>query len=107
MDLDQTPTNKPSDALPAGTPVLDLERYRPLVEGRYATQEAADAFLRSLWFIMCAFVDLGMDVKSSTENLPFMRELSSAFGEAAPVLANTQNQTDDRAEQNSTQKDDA
>ena len=107
VDLDQTPTNKPSDALPAGTPILDLERYRPLVEGRYATQEAADAFLRSLWFIMCAFVDLGMDVKSSTENLPFMRELSSAFGEAAPILANTENQNHDRAKQEAAQEGDA
>ena len=103
MDSEQTLINK-SDALPAGTPVLDLERYRPLVEGRYATQEAADAFLRSLWFIMCAFVDLGLDVKSSTENLPFMRELSSEFGEVAPVLENTQNQTEDRAEQEAAQE---
>lgn len=96
-----------SDALPAGTPILDIERYRPLVEGRYVSQEAADAFLRAMWFICCAFVDLGLDVKSSTENLPFMRELSSAFGEAAPVLANTENQTEDRAEQEAAQEGDA
>jgi hypothetical protein len=36
-----------------------------------------------------------------------MRELSSEFGEAAPVLENTQNQTEDRAEQEAAQEGDA
>ncbi|MBI1250871.1 MAG: hypothetical protein GC189_05305 [Alphaproteobacteria bacterium] len=96
-----------SDAAPAGTPVLDLDRYRPLVEGHYDNQDAADAFLRSLWFIMCAFVDLGMDVKSSTDNLPFMRELSSEFGTAAPVSDDTQQQNDECEASQAAQKDDA
>ena len=43
---------------------------------------------------MCAFVDLGMDVKSSTANLPFMRELSSEFGSAAPESKNIKQPTD-------------
>ncbi len=104
--MDTEHINKSDHARSAGTPALDLERYRPLVEGRYATQEAADAFLRSLWLIMCAFVDLGMDVKSSTENLPFMRELSSEFRNAAPESDNTQQQTENRADQKAAQKDD-
>ncbi len=107
MELEQTPRSKPDEALSAGTPTLDLDQYRPLVEGRYASQEAADAFLRSLWFIMCAFVDLGLDVKSSTENLPFMRELSSEFGAAAPELENARQQLEERAADNAAQKDNA
>lgn len=63
---------------PAGTPVLDIERYRALIEGQFATPEQGDEFLRSLWFIMVMFIDFGMDVKESTERLPFMRELASA-----------------------------
>jgi hypothetical protein len=83
-----------SDGLGAGTPVLDLERYRQQVVGQFDSDEAATAFLQSLWHIMCAFVDLGMDVKSSTANLPFMRELSSEFGSAAPESKNIKQPTD-------------
>ncbi len=96
-----------SDALPAGTPKLDLERYRPLVQGHYENEEVADAFLRALWFICCSFVDLGMDVKSSTENLPFMRELSSAFDQAAPESEDSKKSNEERGSPERPQKDDA
>jgi len=56
---------------------------------------------------MCAFVDLGMNVKSSTDNLPFMRELASEFEASAPELENTEKQNDDRAKLEAAQEGDA
>ena len=84
-----------SDGFGVGTPVLDLERYRERIAGQFDSNESADAFLKALWHIMCSFVDLGQDVKSSTENLPFMRELSSEIAARAPDSNNTEQSTRD------------
>jgi len=48
----------------ADAPALDLERYLPEVEAHFCSDEEAIEFLRTLWNIMCAFVDLGWGVDS-------------------------------------------
>ncbi|MCX7357099.1 MAG: hypothetical protein NT015_02955 [Alphaproteobacteria bacterium] len=58
------PLNLSDDASSAGASVLDLERYLPEVEDAFASEEEAIEFLRTLWNIMCAFVDLGWGVDS-------------------------------------------
>ncbi len=59
MDYESDLARTNADALPAGAPTLDLENYLPEVEGQFESEEEAIEFLRTLWNIMCAFVDLG------------------------------------------------
>jgi len=97
----------PDDQRMAGTPSLDLERYRPMIAAQFITQEEGDAFLRALFRTMLIFVDFGMDVKSSTEKLPFMIELSSEFGAAAPESEDTEKTNDESGNEDEPQKDDS
>ena len=62
--MDREPLNLSEDVSPAPPPVLDLERYIPQVEAQFDSEEEAIEFLRTLWSIMCAFVDLGWGVDS-------------------------------------------
>ncbi|MBL8548299.1 MAG: hypothetical protein JNL81_17700 [Hyphomonadaceae bacterium] len=64
MDYEIDLATTSADALPAGAPALDMEQYLPEVEGRFDSEEDAMEFLRTLWNIMCAFVDLGWGVDS-------------------------------------------
>jgi hypothetical protein len=58
------PLNIGDNTSSAAAPVLDLERYIPEVEAQFDSEEEAIEFLRTLWNIMCAFVDLGWGVGS-------------------------------------------
>ncbi len=58
------PLNISDDTSSAAAPVLDLERYIPEVEAQFDSEEEAIEFLRTLWNIMCAFVDVGWGVDS-------------------------------------------
>lgn len=42
-------------------PQLDLERYRPMLDGYDLTEDQKDAHLKAVWHIMCAFVDRAFD----------------------------------------------
>lgn len=64
MDYEPNLPKPCTDALPASAPALDLARYLPEVEAEFASDEEAAEFLRILWDIMCAFVDLGWGVDS-------------------------------------------
>lgn len=55
----------------------DLQRYLPEVEAQFESEEAAIEFLRTLWNIMCAFVDLGWGVDSIHFALPELAKISS------------------------------
>ncbi|MBA4226236.1 MAG: hypothetical protein C0456_06345 [Hyphomonas sp.] len=62
---------------------MDLERYLPAVEDQFVTEEAALAFLRTLFEIMSAFVDLGWGVDSIHLAIPELAKISSADSEVA------------------------
>ena len=64
MDYEIDLATTSADALPAGAPALDVAQYLPEVEGRFDSEEDAIEFLRTLWNIMCAFVDVGWGVDS-------------------------------------------
>lgn len=55
---------------------LDVEKYLPYVENFDITEEQKVEYLRTLWSIMSAFVDLGWDVDSVPEFLPALHEIS-------------------------------
>lgn len=98
----------PTDGeFPAGAPVFNFEDYRSDVEGQFDNDKAADEFLRALWHIMCAFVDLGFDVKSSTENLPFIREIASQLLTPAPQSGDIEQQTDEPPSSETEEEDDS
>lgn len=56
---------------------LDLDVYKPYLGEWSVTDAEADEFLRTLWSIMCAFVDLGWGVDSIHFALPELAEISS------------------------------
>jgi hypothetical protein len=64
MDYETEFARTSADVLPAGAPAPDVEQYLPEVEGRFDSEEEAIEFLRTLWNIMCAFVDIGWGVDS-------------------------------------------
>lgn len=60
------------EARSAGTPVLDLERYRARLDGLSISQEEKDEFLRALWYIMCSFAYAGWGLDSVQNIFPFL-----------------------------------
>lgn len=74
------PLNIGDDVSSATAPVLDLERYLPEVEDAFASEEEALEFLRTLWNIMCAFVDLGWGVDSINFAFPELAERGDRSG---------------------------
>ncbi len=77
MDYKHHTSDTSVDALSAGAPARDLERYLPEISDQFATHEEALEFLRILWDIMCAFVDLGWGVDSITLAFPELGEMAS------------------------------
>ncbi|MCW5625508.1 MAG: hypothetical protein KIT73_12400 [Burkholderiales bacterium] len=71
--VDQPPRNMHAGAIPP----LDLDKYREEVEAPELTREQQDELLRTLWWIMAAFVDLGFGVDSVTRLFPDFNEASS------------------------------
>lgn len=69
----------------------DLERYLPDVEAQFESEEAAMEFLRTLWNIMCAFVDLGWGVDSIHFALPELAKFSSL--DSAAEVSSPEHQT--------------
>lgn len=61
--MGQEPINMSENAMTRAS-TLELDRYLPAVETEFESEEAAAEFLRTLWNIMCAFVDLGWGVDS-------------------------------------------
>lgn len=55
----------------------DLQRYLPEVAGEFVSEEDAIEYLRTLWNIMCAFIDLGWGVDSIHLVLPELVKTSS------------------------------
>lgn len=72
-------------ALTSGVASLNLEKYLPEVEGQFDSDEAAREFLRTLFEIMCAFVDIGWGVDSIHLAFPELAENSSPDSEYALV----------------------
>lgn len=77
MDYKSDFTQTSAGTLSASASTLDLERYLPEVEGHFASDEEAAEFLRTLWDIMCAFVDLGWGVDSIQIAIPELAQFSS------------------------------
>ena len=70
-------------AKPSGTPKLDPSKYLPLLENSDISEKQKDEFLRTLWEILVAFVEMGFDVKSIPQFLPELVEDSSGQTQGA------------------------
>ncbi len=55
--------------------------YLHHLEGLDISEEQKHEFLKTLWWIMAAFVDMGFDVKAVPAFIPDMGKLSSEFTE--------------------------
>lgn len=66
-----------SDAPLAPTPRLDIEKYREHMDGLDLTEVEQEELLRTLWWIMASFVQLGFGVDSVQSVLPAFAEASS------------------------------
>ena len=55
-----------SHGLNSGTPEFDADRYMHYVEDFGMTEDRKKEYLRTLWWIMAAFVNLGFGVDSVT-----------------------------------------
>ena len=74
MDFENNTPNPNTPAFAAGPLSVDLEPYLPEVEEHFCSDEEAMEFLRTLWNIMCAFVDLGWGVDSIHFAFPELAE---------------------------------
>lgn len=68
---DNTPTDRA-----AGTPIFNLDIYRPRVRDRFVTDAEADAFLKAIGQVMIMMVDAGLSVKHCSTMLPFLDDFS-------------------------------
>jgi len=76
-DHGPVPFAQPSEqALPAGTPAFDSEKYLPRIRHRFVSDEEAKAWLSVMWNIIVTMVDFRLDLKSSPV-------LSHLFGESS------------------------
>lgn len=73
-----TPKEK---ARAAVSPTSELGRYLPDIEKQFVSEEDAIEFLRTLYEIMCAFVDLGWGVDSIHFAIPELAKISSTDSE--------------------------
>ena len=72
---DKRPAEPPNAGYP-GALELDIEKYRPYVEDFDMSEEQKVEFLKTLWTIMSAFVDLGWGIDAVHKFLPELEELS-------------------------------
>ncbi len=77
-DHSPVPAIQPCDeALPAGTPVFDFDRYRPRIRHRFVSDDEADAYLTIMAQLMVMMVDFRLDLKTSPALLRLLGETSS------------------------------
>ncbi|HZF28328.1 MAG TPA: hypothetical protein VE907_04380 [Gammaproteobacteria bacterium] len=69
----------PQAPAPPAVPVFDASKYSHYIEDPDLTDAQKEEFLRTLWWIMAAFVDLGFGVDSVQRVLPGLSELTSEF----------------------------
>lgn len=79
----------------ASAPSLDLAKYRDLAGDLEIPNEDFDAFLRTLWDIMSAFVQHGFDVKTIPVFFPEIFDDASDTG--ARTVESEVEETDDDA----------
>jgi len=72
-------------------PPIDIDRYRSELTHLDLSEAQEAELLRTLYFIMAAFVDLGFGVDSVTRVLPALADFSSsAESDALEVTGSTQ-----------------
>lgn len=69
---DEEPASRSSSIRLSRLPTFKVERYREHLSGDI-DDETAEELLRTVWSIMCTFVELGWGVESVQNVLPFMR----------------------------------
>lgn len=60
---------------------VDLDEFRPYFTEYDLEKAQMDEFLRALWSVMCAFVDLGWGVDSIHFSLPELTDFSAPEAE--------------------------
>lgn len=72
------PGDSGASDVPLGpSPRLDIEKYREHMDGLDLTEVEQEELLRTLWWIMASFVQLGFGVDSVQSVLPAFAEASS------------------------------